>query len=229
MNIPTGDWRLLCTAETFAALRNDKEFAFLVTLGRIINAFKFGVATMQTETAITPAADRQRMQAFLYVAALVHEMTQFRAKHAKTCGELTAYQDTFASLDERPIDKRTADLLSKIRNRAAFHFDLTVTQRTLPSLPDESCSFAAGSSRRRMDTNNELADIVTYMFLFGGEEEFEVLHNRFMSFYETLQDLVGDLVERMERVLFTRLRARGFRVEQLPPGGYAESTTPPVS
>src|SRR5947209_680529 len=87
MQIPGGRWQLECSAEQFAALRSDKEFVFLVTLGRMVNAIKFGImAKYGAGRRPSLARDRQAMGSFLVLAGLLHELAEFRDKQEGVWG-----------------------------------------------------------------------------------------------------------------------------------------------
>ncbi len=162
MRPPDGHWKFACSADAFAELRNDREFTFLVAISRITNALKFGMAAMNDQgKEPTPRADRQRMNAFLYVAGVLHEALEFLDKTKSEAGQ-TSYAAAKAVLDAAMNDPAIAEPLRAIRNRAAFHVDPTIASRVLPTLPAESFSFATGFGPRRLDVNNELSDLITF-------------------------------------------------------------------
>jgi len=158
MKPPNGLWRFACSAEVFAELQNDREFTFLLAISRITNALKFGMAAMNDQgKEPSPRSDRQRMNAFLYVAGVLHEAFEF-LDHTKDEGgpdHLRVRQIRTGCSDERST---IAEPPRAIRNRAVFHFDPSVAGRVLPTLPAESFSFATGVGARRLDINNELSD-----------------------------------------------------------------------
>src|SRR3954453_7237585 len=101
MIFPDGPWRLMCSEEQFVELRHDKEFAFLITAARMINALRFGIAAVTgTARRPDPGSERVRACAFQYMCGLMHELLEFRDKHGKNWEGLTAYQAIFSVLDE---------------------------------------------------------------------------------------------------------------------------------
>ena len=168
-HIPTGEWQLDCSAEVFAVLRNDREFAFLVTLARVVNAIKFGVDVHRSGgDAQIPTLERRRIGAQFYLAGVLHEVLKLRDVAQKNWVNVPGFAEAFDLLDKSRVDPDMAAVLDRIRNRAAFHFDMTVAESSLSKLPVEPFTFIAGIGRDRMDANYELADLVTFGFIFPG-------------------------------------------------------------
>lgn len=210
---PDGNWKFSCSADAFAELRNDREFTFLVAISRITNALKFGMAAMNDQgKEPTPRADRQRMNAFLYVAGVLHEAFEFLDSTKSEAGQ-TTHAAAKGVLDAAMNDPTIVDTLRAIRNRAAFHFDPTIAGRVLPTLPVESFSFATGVGARRLDINNELSDLITFVFLFGSVNDLHAIAARFDHVRQAVYSLAAELVETLDDVTLSRLRQRGFRFE----------------
>jgi hypothetical protein len=88
LTIPDEPWRLVCSAEQFdRELRDDKEFAFLVTAARLSSAIKFGSAAVHgAGRRNSNARSKQGFGEFLYLAGIVHEALALRATHAHKWG-----------------------------------------------------------------------------------------------------------------------------------------------
>jgi hypothetical protein len=225
--IPEGEWQLECTGELFADLRSDKEFAFLVTLARIVNALKFGVDVHRSGgDERTPTLERRRVGALLYLAGILHEVIQLRNAAEKQWGEVPGFKEVFGVLDESKVDSETADVLHRIRNRAAFHFDTTVAVRSLPELPAEAFTFIAALGRDPMDSNYELADLVTFGFIFEAPADVQRLSERLARFRKSLDTLLGNFVRQADRFIINRLLARGFTINEVAPGTFASDREP---
>jgi hypothetical protein len=140
MEIPGGRWILESSSETFAGLCDDREFAFLVTLGRYVNALKYGMDVMNAQgDSTTPRADRQRHGSFLYVAGALHELLKFlddsadeSSKNKLCLAGLSAFLEVKQAIDSIPLTEEQRDLLYIIRNRAAFHIDRRSPARSCP-------------------------------------------------------------------------------------------------
>jgi hypothetical protein len=212
VELPDGPWSLTATPELFATLRRDKEFEFLVAIGRVTTAFKFGITAGHDQEGKTgPRADRQRHGAYLYLAGCLHELFTFMEQSEKQYGGATAYVSIAALLATADIaqQRKTLDAL---RNCVAFHFDPTIPRRVLPTWPEESIDFVQGRGKTRLGTNYIFADLVTLAFLFGGVQDLKETADRFESLYDALMHTVRDYVRQADRILIARLLARGFRV-----------------
>jgi hypothetical protein len=217
MKPPDGHWKFSCSGDVFAELRQDREFTFLVAISRITNALKFGMAAMNDQgQESTPRADRQRMNAFLYVAGALHETFVFLERAECEAGQ-TAYIAVKRVLEAAMSDPAIAQPLAAIRNRTAFHFDPSIAGRVLPTFPAESFSFATGIGGRRLDISNELSDIVTFTFLFGSISDLPTMAAKFEHVRKTVYDLAATVVETLDDVTFSRLRQRGFRFDAVSP------------
>jgi hypothetical protein len=167
----------------FESVRADPEFAFLMTLARVVNALKFGVEVHPTaEDARTPVVERRLVGALLYLGGIVHEILELHKASMKAWGHLPGYQVVFGVLDEVRADTEMTKWLHAMRNRAAFHFDMDIAQRALPKLPPEPFTFLTATGRRTMDANYELADIVTFMSIFKTYPETRLLGQRLSRF-----------------------------------------------
>lgn len=225
--IPEGEWELDCTGELFGDLRNDTEFAFLVTLARIVNALKFGVDVHRSGgDERTPTLERRRVGALFYLAGVLHEVLQVRTAAEKHWGEVSGFKEVFGVLDESKVDPETAEVLRRIRNRAAFHFDTTVAVRSLPELPAEPFTFIAALGRDPMDANYELADLVTFGFIFEAPADVQQLSERLSRFRKSLDTLLGNFVRQADRFIINRLLARGFTITEVAPGTFASDREP---
>jgi hypothetical protein len=210
MTFPPGRWRLIVPVETFATLKTDKEFLFLATLCRMVNAAKFGVSAMNDHRGIeTPASDRQRMGSFLYTAGVINELTEFVVNQKEVWGGLTAFGRAFDLLDEDQVDTQTREVLHTIRNRQAFHFDPTVAERVLPRIPNDEYPLVTGVGPGRLDANYELADVTALAFVFGHLDDVDELYRHFRQFYGELSRLVVRFIEAADNVIIDRLLARG--------------------
>ena len=226
MRIPNGEWELVCSADVFAGLRADPEFAMLLTVARIVNAVKFGVqAHRDAGIAHTPAAERQRIGAQLLLAGLLHEVLEFQKRAGKDWGELEAFKSVFAVFNPGHLDAETVGLLDRMRNRAAFHFDAAVAARSLPKMPVEPFAFLVASGADPMQANYELADLVTFGFVFNATGNVQRLGAGLPPFRRQLDALLSAFVRNADQVIFKHLVARGFTIVERPPGSFAADRT----
>jgi hypothetical protein len=221
VKIPEGEWDMTCPAKLFATLRSDKEFTFLVALARSVNALKFGIAAIEAVgDQVSPGAERQRFQGFLYLTGALHELLEFKKESEERWSGLTAYQDAFNALNNEGLDAKTTKLISKVRNRVAFHMKIDVVERTLPQMPLETLCFLAAEGKRRMESNYELANIITFGFAFGPLNDIEKAYVDFHEYYGLMLLLIQKFTYLADNVIVRRLRARGVRLQQREKGTY---------
>ena len=221
-DIPTGEWELACSADVFAKLRKDEEFAFLLTLSRVLNALKFGVETHRAGGAErTPAAERRRTGAFLFLASALHETLELRKAGEAKWGKLAIFQEAFAVFDEKSLDSETQTLLNRIRNRASFHFDPTIASRALSDFPNEYFAFLAANGRDTMNGNYELADFITFGFIFEASGNVQKLAEGLVRFRPVLDSLLRSFISNADRLLVRRLLALGFEIVERPEGSFS--------
>lgn len=219
--IPTGEWQLECTGEVFQDIRTDREFAFLVSLARIVNALKFGVSSHRLAAEeLTPAAERQRVGSTFYLAGVLHEVLEFKSAAAERWDDLKSFRDVFATLDDSSVDEGTADILRRIRNRAAFHFDPAVAEKNVPQLPAEPFTFLAATGKDPFESNYELADLITFGFIFAAPADAAKLNAGLRPFRSKLDELLLKFIRTADRVLVTRLLERGFTILARPDGSF---------
>ena len=228
--VPAGEWELICSGEVFARLRKDEEFAFLLTLSRVLNALKFGVETHRAGgTERTPVAERRRVGAFLYLASALHETLQLKKAAESKWGKLPVFVEVFEAFDEEKLDAETIRLLNRIRNRASFHFDPTVAGRALSELPDEPFAFLTATGRDTMNSNYELADLITFGFVFEATGNVEKLAASLTTFRPILDSLLGTFISKSDRILVRRLLALGFEIVDRPEGSFHSDREPEQS
>lgn len=228
--VPLGEWELVCSGDVFARLRKDEEFAFLLTLSRVLNALKFGVETHRAGgIERTPVAERRRVGAFLYLASALHETLQLKKAGEPKWGKLPVFVEVFAAFDEEQLDVETTRLLNRIRNRASFHFDPTVAGRALPELPDESFAFLTATGRDPMNSNYELADLITFGFVFEATGNAEKLAAGLAMFRPILDSLLSTFISKADRILVRRLFDLGFELMERPEGSFHSDREPDKS
>ena len=228
--VPAGEWELVCSGELFARLRSDEEFAFLLTLSRVLNALKFGVETHRAGgIERTPVAERRRVGAFLYLASALHETLQLKKDGEPKWGQLPIFVEVFAVFNEAQLDAETIRLLNRIRNRASFHFDPTLAGRALSDLPDEPFAFLTATGRDTMNSNYELADLITFGFVFEAMGNVEKLAASLATFRPILDSLLSKFISNADRILVRRLLALGFAIVDRPEGSFHSDREPDQS
>ena len=153
-------WQIACAGDRFDGWRKDASFRAVVTLARIVNALNFaGYAMYAVENVDSPAATRQRLNAFLYVGATLFEAIDFLDRARKDLTRYSAFRERLAPLIDEPAARTLyKNRLSKLRNRGVFHFDPTFVPKTPGAEADGYYVFVKGRSLKSGETYYLLPD-----------------------------------------------------------------------
>ncbi|MDB4890452.1 MAG: hypothetical protein JWL61_2307 [Gemmatimonadetes bacterium] len=155
-----GKWRVKCAAAKFDRWRADPSFSAVLTLGRIVNALSFaGYAMRPVQDTDTPAAFRQRLNAFMYIGATLFEAVEFLDRVRTDLHPYSsATRELFPLIDEPAMRELLAKRLKPLRNRAVFHFDSTFVPKTPGAEIDGDYVFLNGLSDKSGEAYYDLAD-----------------------------------------------------------------------
>lgn len=175
-------WSFSASGEEFERFREDPHFATFLTLARVVNALQFCFYAM-----LEPAHLRQRMNALLFSAGILHEgfaVAQTLGKHFR---ERDSYQDGFRKLLADPVtQKLRSTVLQTMRNDIAFHFNPDVATTVLKTLRLDKYVFIAGVGPQEGQTYFQLADVVVFNHLVdthkSGADETQILREMFSDF-----------------------------------------------
>lgn len=90
-------WEITLSGEEFERLKQDERFWAVLTLARTVNALRFvQVAGISEED--TPSAQRQRMNSFLFLGAILYEGLQFAGILGKYFRDIPEFKEGFGEL-----------------------------------------------------------------------------------------------------------------------------------
>ena len=170
------DYREIYTsAEKFDKLRSDPKFAKLLNLARAVNAIYFCLHVLLDHGGdITPAGQRQHINAFLFSAGALHEAFAVADSLEKYFGDRDSYQNGFGRLLEDPKTKELrGTILRRMRNKLVFHYDEDVARKALKTLDLDSYIFASSVGDKRRGTYYNLADEIVINYLLGDGDSAE--------------------------------------------------------
>jgi hypothetical protein len=150
-------------------LRNEPQFAALVTLARILNSILYtGNAMLDRRDGDAPSDNRQRTSSFLYSAALMFEALEFTQRAGQHLRQFAAFRSDLAPLlRDSDVDDLRKGLLKRLRNQAVFHHDDDVIPQGLAGLDMEEYTFAAGVGTAKGDVFFSLSDFAVISFGVG--------------------------------------------------------------
>jgi len=194
---PRGHWAVRCSDEIFERQIADERLHMLLTLGRIVNALRFAQqAVTDIRDPDKPAGDRQRVNSFLFLGAILCEGMGFvRNQLGKHFRHLTSFKKGFQELfrDQGVEDllRRDTGDLWKLRNKIVFHYDRESVQQGLTNIPSaerNNVPFVRGYQHRRGDIYFSLCDDVVVRYLVGPvQEESEFLAKLKQLMHKALQ------------------------------------------
>ena len=77
-----------------------------------------------------------------------------------------------------------------------------------------------------MDANYELADLVTFGFIFEAPANVPKMSERLSRFRAFMDALLLSFTRKADRFIINRLRARGFTITEVPSGTFAADRQP---
>lgn len=212
---PSTGWRIVCDPETLDELRDDARFHVLLSLARVCNTLRFcQLVISEIPAADSPATARQRLNAFLFMAAALYEGVKVARMLRRHFRDESAFVGGLgALLKERDTKDLWSQALSKLRNKIVFHFDVDVPPAALERLDLPSYSFAAGLDRRAGHVYYDLADAVAMNYLLDqladGRPESEVTRDLLRRTVE----VATRFVTAADQLFSAVLPAMGFRLE----------------
>jgi hypothetical protein len=221
-------------AQLAAPLRNEAEFAFLVTLSRIVSAMLFGIDALNQYAAKAtdpPRSDAERLmanargerqvfEAFLYLTSALHSAIDCLDNAAPQLGHLASFQAVRASLESPQMDEDAVELMQVVRNRAGFHFDPSIAGRVVPTMPHADVVFCVGEGATYGSIHYTTAWLVTMDFIFGGGKKVKdpaATRVRFEKLIAAVHDVGSNFIRVATDQIMERLHAKGFRVVNILP------------
>lgn len=164
------DYReIYASPEKFDRLRSDPKFAKLLNLARAVNAIYFCLRVLMDHGGdMTPAGQRQYINAFLFSAGALHEAFAVADSLEKHFGDRDSYRNGFATFLNDPKTKELrCTILRRMRNKLVFHYDEDVARKGLQTLELDSYIFASAVGDKRSGTYYNLADEIVINHLLG--------------------------------------------------------------
>ncbi|GEM_PF-3628723 len=238
---PSGNWIFVLPAQLTVGLRTDPEFAFLVTVSRVVSAMLFGIEALNQYAQksndppkaagelllANPRGERQVFEAFLYLTSALHSAFECLDAAEPQLGHLGSFQAVRASLESPQMDDAAVELMQVVRNRAGFHFDPTIASRVVPTLPDTDMVFCMGNGPTRGGMHFTTAWLVTVDFVFGGGKKTkdpDATAARLSKMITAVHDVGSSFVRVAIDQIMQRLSTMGFEVISVPPGDESSRT-----
>ena len=183
-------WRITCDQNTFKKCLKDGKFPYIVTLARAVNALNSASALLAPSPKIdTPASVRNRINSYLFSAALLYEAIQLTKKMNKVFLRDTVFQSGIKNLLKDPIAQGVERLhLKPSRHAAVFHFDPETFAQTITKKRDEECVFISARGRKNKNLHFAFADVLAVEIHVG-------LSSEHGDFYAKFEKTVGEMTD----------------------------------
>jgi hypothetical protein len=171
----------------------DPKFAYIVTLGRAVNAILFVHSVQSRGAENTEANKRDRFNSFLFGSALMFECLNLIEVMLTPFSQDEVFQTGLRNLlyDETAKQIKKAHL-KDVRHQAVFHFDPKAFGEALQKTKFYDCPFVAARGTGRLSFNYQLPDMVAAEILVGLPCDSE----NFMSILGEAMGKTSRLVER---------------------------------
>jgi hypothetical protein len=201
-------YEVLISKENFEKLREDHELATILNLARVVNALYFCYNSFLDYTDdTTPAGTRQNINAFLFMAGVLHDGLTVADRLEKHFGDLESYKNGFGKLLSEATTNQTRSTIKDMRDKFVFHYDKDVAWKTIKTLDLDSYLFSTSIGTKRSGMYYKLADDIVINYLLGKcasrEEEEHKLREIFESVSElsasytiAADTLIGDVISK---------------------------------
>jgi hypothetical protein len=195
----------------FRKCRTDKKFAYVVALARAMNALN-SAHSLMTSTAERndPAAQRDRMNSYFFVPAILYETLELIRKMNPVYGKDKSFQDSLQLV----LKDKTARALEQMHLKAArrdavFHYVPDRFAEAIAKTPITECVFASILGQRKGDIHYAFADMIAAEIGVGSRIDNGVAVNDMM---ENTLNLVKQFIDHSENFIADQLNGWGFEV-----------------
>lgn len=215
MTIPMEEWEITCDKETFAKVRQEEKFAYIVALARAVNAL-FAVHSLLPPhpQAETPERVRNGMNSYFFASALLYEGLSLIRKMNKPFADDDEFQNGLRMLLKDPIAQKIEQShLNPGRNRAIFHFLPDEFAKAISKGIDDRHVFVAAIGKEKKDLHYSYADVLAAEVLVGIPADRPEFWLKFQKAAEETKELVIKFANDAENLIGNYLKAWGFKRE----------------
>jgi hypothetical protein len=215
MEIPEEEREITCDKETFARVRKEVKFAYIVALARAVNALNavHSLLLLSPPTE-TPERVRNGMNSYFFASALLYEGLSLIRKMNKPFADDTDFQNGLRMLLKDPIaQKIEQDHLNPARNHAIFHFLPDEFEKAIGKSIDDRYVFVAAIGKKKKDLHYSYADVLAAEILVGLPADNPEFWLKFEKATAETMELVIKFASDAEDLIGNYLKAWGFKQE----------------
>ena len=167
--MPEEEWEITCDKETFANVRQEVKFAYIVALARAVNALNaVHSLLLQSPHTETPERVRNGMNAYFFGSALLYEGLSLIRKMNKPFADDIDFRRGLHTLLRNPTAQKIEQShLNPARNHAIFHFLPFEFEKAIGKSIDDRQVFAAAIGKKKKDLHYSYADVLAAEILVG--------------------------------------------------------------
>ena len=186
--------------EAFKKCRKDKKFAYVVALGRAVNALNAAHSLMMSSPGTdTPAGRRDRMNGHFFVSGILYESLKLIRKMSSVFGGDKSFETSLRLVLKDTSSQKVEKMhLKPARHGAVFHFEPDRFTEAIAKTPLSDCMFVSTIGKKRGNLHYSFADTITVEIMVGGSLEDE---NVVKDMMENTLKLVMQLVEHSEKFI----------------------------
>jgi hypothetical protein len=210
------DWIVTFDKAVFDRSVQDKRFAYIVTLGRAVNAILFVHSVTTRPAEDSPAGKRDRFNSFLFGSAIMFECLNLIETMIATFSKDEMFDKGLRALlnDETAKQIKKAHLKG-VRHQAVFHFDAVAFGKALEKTGFYTCSFVTGRGEPRYGLNYELADIIAAEILVGLPSDTKEFMPALGNAMAKTSDLINKFIRDAELFIIHHVGQWGYRRKEL--------------
>jgi len=209
----TEEWEITCDPETFARVRKEEKFPYIVTLARAVNALNFIHTSMLSRPkAETPENVRNLVNSYLFASALLYEALNLVRKMNRTFADDNDFQTGLRMLLKSPIaQKIEQDHLNAARNHAVFHFLPDEFKTAIDKAKVDWNVFVTAMGKKNRSVHYAYSDVVAAEILVGMPSSEDAFWPAFTTVSEEISNLVLQFAKDAENLIGNYLKAWGFK------------------
>lgn len=215
MAMPLEEWEITCDKETFAKVRREEKFAYIVALARAVNALNAVHSLLPlTPQAETPERVRNGMNSYFFASALLYEGLSLIRKMTKPFAGDSEFQNGLRMLlKDATAQKIEQGHLNPARNHAVFHFLPDEFEKAIRKAIDDRCVFVAAIGEKKKDLHYSYADVVAAEILVGMPADNHEFWPKFEKAAEETRELAIKFKRDAEDLIGNYLKTWGFKRE----------------
>lgn len=209
------EWEITCDKETFAKVRQEEKFAYIVALARAVNALYAVHALLPpSPQAETPERVRNGMNSYFFASALLYEGLSLIRKMNRPFHDDCQFRDGLHKLLRDPTAQKIEQCnLNPGRNHAIFHFLPDEFAKAISRGIDDRQVFVAAIGSKKKDMHYSYADTLAAEILVGIPADHPDFWREFESAAEKTRELVIKFADDAEDLIGNYLKAWGFKRE----------------